>query len=120
MKVRSTAGLGLTLGLWLGLTAVHADDFDWRPTSAPPAVAHARELAAASQPPAATLGRPIFRAPVAAQVSVKLGAPTDVEAIQPITYTTSSPVYRGQAPDAVPPPPVGGAAVPPPPLGGVP
>src|SRR5262245_6854903 len=113
MKVRLTAGLGLTLGLWMGLTAVHADDFDWRPTSAPPAVARARENV-----PAATLGRPIVRA-TPPQVSVKLGAPTPVEEIQPITYTTSLPVYRAQAPDSVPPPPPpgGGGAVPPPPLG---
>src|SRR5436305_14349559 len=121
MKVRLTAGLGLTQGLCMGLTAVHADDFDWRPTSAPPAVARAREVVASTEPPAATLGRPIVsRASAAPQVSVKLGAPTAVEDIQPITYTTSLPVYRGQAPDSVPPPPVGVGAVPPPPLGAVP
>jgi hypothetical protein len=127
MKARSTAGLGLTLGLWMGLTAVHADDFDWRPTSAPPSVA--RVQATAPQTPAVTLETPIVVRPQpAAQVTVKLGAPTPVklgaptpvEDIQPITYTTSLPLYRAQAPDSVPPPPAGGGAVPPPPLGGVP
>ncbi len=163
MKVRSTAGLGLTLGLCLGISVVHADDFDWRPTSAPPAVVRAREVIASTQPPAATLGRPVASAarPTAVrQASVKLGAPVDAEpervtSISPlppsprgaggspaldtervtslsplppvplapgsrvadpeteqVTYTSSVPLFRGQAPDSVLPPVGGAGAIP--------
>ncbi len=121
MRTLTTAGLGLTLGLWIGLTRASADEFDWRPTSVPPAVRAAREVAA-STAPAASLGRPIVVSSPAAEprpATVRLGAPTGVD--EPVVQVSASspPTLRAQAPDAPPPPP-GGGAVPPPPGGAIP
>jgi len=107
MRGRTTAGLSVALTLWLGVAGSRADDGDWRPTSAPPAVLQAREVIASTRP-AVTLGRP---------VAVTTPAPGEQTAHrppdQPIAGTDLRPKYRGQAPDSVPPPPTGGTVPPP-------
>src|SRR5439155_9519731 len=43
MNGRTTAGLSVALGLWLGVAGARAEDGDWSPTSPPPAVVRARQ-----------------------------------------------------------------------------
>src|SRR5205085_7857607 len=96
MNGRTTAGLSMALGLWLSVAAARADDCDWSPTSAPPAVVRAREVIASTRP-AATLGRP--------RIVVEPGPPAVTPAsYEPIARTDLRPKYRGQAPDPAAPP----------------
>jgi hypothetical protein len=125
MKVRVIANLSLTLGLSVGALFAHADDLDWRPTSAPPAVARARAESPRLQPPTIRLGAPVPVIPTdtaaaadAAPLTDKPSPVTLGRPIIPASYSVESPVVaRAQAPDAVPPPPPIGGAVPPPPIG---
>lgn len=122
MKARSIAGLSLTIGLSACAFAVHADDFAWKPTSAPPAVVREREIVASTQPSGARLGRPEPVEPVPGvqtqqAPAVSLGAPV----ITASYVAPARPLFRAQAPDsAPPPPPPGGGVVPPPPGAAIP
>jgi len=111
MRGRTTAGLSVALGLWLGVAGARADDGDWRPTSAPPAVVRAREVIASTRP-AVTLGRPVAVAAPAPVVQTAHMAPDE-----PSAGADLQPKFRGQAPDSVPPPATGGSVPPPPPPG---
>jgi hypothetical protein len=124
MSARTTGGLSLTLGLWMGLCAVRADDGGWRPVSAPPQVPFARPVVpAAEAPPTVSLGRPVLEdapepAPITAPpIRASLGSPLAQASYASAETSSPQTVFRMQAPDAPPPPPPGGGAVAPPPVG---
>src|SRR5207248_9937511 len=98
MKLRLITSFGMLLLGGIGLAVVRADDLDWRPLMAPSTVERGRARSAV------TLGKPI---------AVTLGRPEPVAPDEParVPVTTASyaePIVRAQAPDAPPPPPVGG------------
>ena len=109
MNVRSTAGLGLTLGLCLGLASAHAGD-GWVPASVP-------------AQPVATLGRPVASSSPVVPTTPALRTPgalaPEAAPVVRVSSSSAEPIYRAQAPDAVPPPGPA-AAVPPPPVGAIP
>src|SRR5205823_3286863 len=74
MSGRTTARLGVALGLWMGVVGARADDSGWCPTSAPPAVVRARDVIATTRP-AVSLGRPVPVAAAAPQTAPPPAAP---------------------------------------------
>src|SRR5262249_60677634 len=104
MRGRTTAGLSVALTLWLlgapakWVRGSRADDGDWRPTSAPPAVLQAREVIASTRP-AVTLGRPVAVTKPAPGEQTPHRPPD-----QPIAGADPPPTDSGPRAACVPPP----------------
>jgi hypothetical protein len=116
MTARTTAAASLALALWTGLSGARAED-GWSPTRLPPALDQGREVIATTPlVPAVSLGRPVavsppraaYRPPAAPVTPASFQAAAD-----PLARSGPQAVYRGQAPDSVPPA-VGGAVPGPP------